>query len=358
MRLPFRLRTISRVVIGVVIVASVLIIAYFATMPRKDQAAPPAALAGTVLNDKPAPAFRLLDQNGHPVNPRATTTRVTVVTFFYTHCPDTCPLTAQKLRHVIEGLGAQSHQVTVIAVTTDPLHDTPSLARRFLALHGLPQWHFVLGTMGQLTPVWAAYHVYAVSPTQVHAGPVHTAGMYLLDRRGRERAYLDDSLPGVQIAADIRLLLGDRNVSTAPPVAPHIGDAAPNFTLSTPEGSSLSLHSLAGRPALVNFWATWCGPCKTEMPLLERTYREYRGKFEVLGVDQQETTASVAAFIRAHHITYPIALDQGGNVAYRYEIMGTPTSFLLDRRGVIRYLTVGPLNARSLRREVARLVDS
>ncbi len=351
----FRFRTLSRITIGAVIVLCLGFIAWVATAPKR-QAAPVPSFAGTTLNSKPAPAFKLRDQEGRLINPQQFHGKITVLTFFYTHCPDTCPLTAQKLRQVVHGLGAQGSRVTVIAVSTDPFHDTPALARRFLKIHGLPQWHFVLGTYAELKRVWTAYHVFAQSPSK--AGPTHTAGMYLIDPKGRERVYLDDSYPAVQISQDLRMLLGDRGLATAPPVAPQVGDSAPNFNLASIGTSPVKLDSLRSKAVLVNFWATWCIPCKSEMPLLERTYRRYRGRLQIVGIDQQETRSAVRDFIKAHGITYPIGLDQNGNVAYAYEIVGTPTSFLLDKRGVIRYERVGALKPHTFARELSLVMSS
>lgn len=351
-----RWRTVSRLVIGAVILICVGLAAIATTIPRRNAAAPP-SLSGTPMDNKVAPNFLLTDQNGHALRLSSLRGKLVILTFFYTHCPDTCPLTAEKLATIMRGMGPESKQVTVVAVSTDPAHDTPALARRFLVQHGLPSWHFALGTYPHLRKVWKSYYVYAVAPSQEgKLGPTHTAGMYLIDKHGREQEYLADSTPSIQIANDIHIVLKDNLWVSSLPTAPAVGAVSPDFTLPTLASSKVSLRRLRGKPVLVNFWATWCVPCRSEMPMLERTYREFRGRLSVLGIDEQEEAGPVDSFIRSYHITYPIALDQSADVSYLYQLNGTPTSFLIDRRGVVRAVTVGPLSGPLLQKEVRSLL--
>ncbi len=347
-----RWRTISRLVIGAVILICIGLAAIATTIPRHNAVSPP-ALSGTPMGLKPAPNFSLTDQNGHRFTLSSLRGKMVILTFFYTHCPDTCPLTAEKLRQIVRRMGPEGKEVTVVAVSTDPTHDTQRLARKFLHQHGLPRWRFGLGTYNQLKGIWKSYYVYAVAPSQEgKLGPTHTAGMYLIDKSGREQEYLADTTPATQIANDIHVVLKDNRWTSGLPTAPTLGAIAPNFILPALGSSTDSLHRFRGKPVLVNFWATWCVPCRSEMPMLERTYRRYGGRLAVVGVDEQEEAGAVKGFVRSYHVTYPIVLDQNGNVSYQYQLNGTPTSFLIDRNGVIRAVTIGPLNKRKLRKQI------
>lgn len=359
-----RLRTISRLVIGGVIVVCIGLAAVATTIAHRTTAVPPGAgtsgaLVGTSLHSAAAPNISLLDQNGHRVTLAAQRHHIVILTFFYTHCPDTCPMTAQKLRTVLKKFGREARRVRVLIVTTDPLHDTRAMARAFLQRHGMASWHFLLGSYSRLQKVWRAYHVYAVGGMSVgKRGPTHTAGMYLINGMGKERLYLDDTMSGVQIGQDLHVLLGDHTLMAPTTVAPQVGAVAPNFSLPSLSGSPLDLHRFRGKPLLVNFWATWCIPCKNELPLLERTYRRYQARLNVLGVDQQEPASEVTSFAHSLHVTYPIALDSNGNVAFSYRVIGTPTTLFVDRNGIIRSIATGPLSPWRLPKEVHALLRS
>lgn len=123
--------------------------------------------------------------------------------------------------------------------------------------------------------------------------------------------------------------------------APAVGHPAPGWTLPRPAGGRVSLASFRGHPVVLNFWATWCTPCRQEMPALSRWYREARGKLVILGVDQEEPPAVVNSFVRQFHVTYPVVLDESGTVTARYRVAALPVSFVIDAHGVIRAIKYG-----------------
>ena len=128
--------------------------------------------------------------------------------------------------------------------------------------------------------------------------------------------------------------------------APEIGRPAPDFTLPDLSGAPVRLGSYRGRKAVViNFWATWCVPCREEMPTLERLSRERRAVLEVLGVNLDVAGASslarVRLFVRELSLTFLILLDPEFSVARQYRVRGIPSSFVIDRTGVVRYREVG-----------------
>jgi cytochrome c-type biogenesis protein len=116
----------------------------------------------------------------------------------------------------------------------------------------------------------------------------------------------------------------------------------PDFTLPLLGGSAQSLSSLKGKVLLLNFWATWCGPCRTEMPSMETLYRRLKGKgFELLAVNIGEKSGTVSAFMKSYDYSFPTALDEKGSVASQYGAQAIPASYILDRQGRIVARVIG-----------------
>jgi cytochrome c biogenesis protein CcmG/thiol:disulfide interchange protein DsbE len=112
--------------------------------------------------------------------------------------------------------------------------------------------------------------------------------------------------------------------------------AAPDFTLPRLDGDGkLSLADFDGKPRVVNFWASWCGPCRDEAPLLQAAAREYHGRLVVLGVDFQDFTGDARKFVRKFGLTYPIVRDGDGSLLARWGVTGAPESFFVDRAGKV-----------------------
>lgn len=111
---------------------------------------------------------------------------------------------------------------------------------------------------------------------------------------------------------------------------------APDFTLETLEGETVQLEDYAGEVVLINFWASWCPPCKAEMPDLQRYYEAYRDEgFVILGVNASEERGAVEAFVADHDITFPVAIDSTQEMMGEYGVTGLPSSFFVDREGRI-----------------------
>ena len=116
----------------------------------------------------------------------------------------------------------------------------------------------------------------------------------------------------------------------------------PDFTLEDLSGKRISLKSLRGKVVFLNFWATWCVPCREEMPTLERLWQERRASLEVLGVNLDTLgAAKVRAFVRELRLTFPILLDPELAVGRKYRVRALPVSFIVDRGGVIRHREIG-----------------
>jgi cytochrome c biogenesis protein CcmG, thiol:disulfide interchange protein DsbE len=140
-----------------------------------------------------------------------------------------------------------------------------------------------------------------------------------------------------------RVPAGSAASTTERPAAPAIGYPAPDFTLATSGGEEFTLSSLRGTPVVLNFWATWCPPCRAELPELKAASEHYAGQVAVIGVNQAEPAATVARSASELGLSFPIPLDQSGRVSRRYGVRSLPTTFFIDRDGIIRQIQNGPL---------------
>jgi peroxiredoxin len=118
---------------------------------------------------------------------------------------------------------------------------------------------------------------------------------------------------------------------------------APDFTLRETNGNTASLGGQRGNLVFLNFWATWCGPCRQEMPSMERLYRELGGQgLTMLAVNEKESGAQVSNFMRNYGLSFPALLDVDGRVLAAYRVWGLPTTFLIDANGSIIGMKSGP----------------
>ena len=135
---------------------------------------------------------------------------------------------------------------------------------------------------------------------------------------------------------------------------------APEFKLATPNGQSIALKDDRGKAVLVNLWATWCPPCRAEMPTIEKVYQEYQDQgLVVLGVDAtiQDDPTAIAPFVKQYGITFPILLDVNGEASDLYELRSLPTSFFIGRDGVIKEVVVGgPMSEALLRTNIEEII--
>jgi cytochrome c biogenesis protein CcmG, thiol:disulfide interchange protein DsbE len=124
-----------------------------------------------------------------------------------------------------------------------------------------------------------------------------------------------------------------------------IGNAAPDFELKTLDGKSIRLSELQGKKVILNFWATWCPPCQAEMPEMQNFYEKYNKDVEVLAVNltSQDSRDKVDSFIKEYGLTFPVVLDEEGDVLKLYKISPIPTSYIIDSEGIIRDKYVGPM---------------
>lgn len=121
-----------------------------------------------------------------------------------------------------------------------------------------------------------------------------------------------------------------------------VGSQAPDFQLNNLDGQSISLSDLRGKPVFINFWATWCPPCRSEMPYIQEIYEEWSGKgLVVLAINMGEKPPQVEEFMESQDLSLPVLLDTRGKVAQKYNIQFIPTSFFIDKDGVIAEKIIG-----------------
>ncbi len=151
----------------------------------------------------------------------------------------------------------------------------------------------------------------------------------------------------------VATLAGVKN-SGAQPVQ---GQPAPNFAFRYPDGSSYSLADFKGQPVIVNFWATWCPPCRREMPGLVKAYETYKDDgLMIIEVDVAEPPEAVAKFVDEYGMTMPVVLDQRQEVTRLYRTDSFPTSFFIDENGVIQARWVGYLPEEELAANLAKIM--
>ena len=147
---------------------------------------------------------------------------------------------------------------------------------------------------------------------------------------------------------------------TSPIEAAQVGFLAPDFTLSSLDSQEVSLANLKGKPMVLNFWASWCPPCKAEMPAFQETFQEYDGSdLQIIAINatNQDSLTEVTQFIEEYGITFPIPLDRSGAVARAYLVHSLPTTYFIDKNGVIKEIIIGgPIHLSLLRIQASKLL--
>ncbi|MFL7809215.1 MAG: TlpA family protein disulfide reductase [Anaerolineae bacterium] len=123
---------------------------------------------------------------------------------------------------------------------------------------------------------------------------------------------------------------------TMPPIGVTVGMRAPDLELRTLDGDTIRLSDLRGQPVMINFWAVWCGFCRTELPEMQQAFEAYRDQgFTILAVDVQEDRSVVAPLVDELGLAFPVLLDSEAEVSRSYRVRGLPTSYFVDQNGVI-----------------------
>jgi cytochrome c biogenesis protein CcmG/thiol:disulfide interchange protein DsbE len=178
-------------------------------------------------------------------------------------------------------------------------------------------------------------------------------------RRGAGRLPLAYLAAAAVLPLILMAILAWRLVSAASAPAALIGSPAPDFALADLDGHPLRLADLRGRPVIVNFWASWCGPCVEEFPLLQRAVVEHRDqRLAVVGIVFQDRSEAARAFLQRLGASWPSAMDPAGKVAEAYGIYAPPESFFIDASGKVAGRQIGQLSAGDLDTQLATILDT
>ena len=306
---------------------------------------------------KPMPQFSLVDQFNRPFNNASIAGHDVLVAAFHTSCRETCPLYTGlflQLRHRLPP------SVLLVEVTTAPLEDTPLVLRDYAGRIGA-SWTFATSDPQTLAAFWKPFDV------ALSTGDVHRSTLALIDSHGYVRTYflgapdVGGALPAPldsQLSPAGRQLLsshgngwGEAQILDALQAVGGLaspsssgGGQAPTFSLDTLDGKRVSLADYRGRPVLINFWATYCAPCRREMPLIEQTATQHPG-LVVLLIDERDSRQSASAFVTELRITSAVLFDGDGKVGDTYGISGLPTTFFIRPDGGIEGRYIGETNA-------------
>ncbi|MFC1966094.1 TlpA family protein disulfide reductase [Chloroflexota bacterium] len=151
---------------------------------------------------------------------------------------------------------------------------------------------------------------------------------------------------------------------SSPPVtggstqAPEADKLAPDFQLSNLKGQSVALSDFRGRPVLINFWASWCGPCRAEMPYIQQVFEEWSDRgLVILSIDIGESLSTVEGFMQSYNLSFPVLLDVNKTVALKYNVRYIPTSFLVDEGGIIKAVKIGAFSSTAeIERELSKII--
>lgn len=135
--------------------------------------------------------------------------------------------------------------------------------------------------------------------------------------------------------------------SVDPAQSPEVGETAPDFEFEDSEGHTASLSDFRGEVVLLNFWATWCGPCTFEMPFIQQVYDEWqRSGLRVLAINLGDSADTVNSFLEEHGLSFPVLLNPNSELVGRYNIEFIPTTFFLDEDGIIQHIEVGAFSSK------------
>ena len=156
---------------------------------------------------------------------------------------------------------------------------------------------------------------------------------------------------------------GDNGSSTGTSAGSSAPKMAPDFTVKTLTGENVSYSSLKGKPLVINFAASWCGPCELEAPVLAKMYEKYKDKANFFGIAVRDNEEDQRVFAERHGLQFPIGLDPDSKVLYNYQkagkvnMSGIPTTFFIDKDGIIQAFFIGPISESTFDQRIATIID-
>jgi peroxiredoxin len=170
----------------------------------------------------------------------------------------------------------------------------------------------------------------------------------------KNRIYVRVAILGVLLVALVFALYSS---FVKDPNAVKVGKAAPNFSLERLDGSEVALSDLRGKGVVLNFWGTWCEPCKAEMPALQQNYEKYKDQgLEVIGVNIGESPVTINPFIEQYGVHFPILLDRQSQITKLYRIGPIPTTFFISPDGTVEEIFIGQLNEALIASKVEKIL--
>jgi cytochrome oxidase Cu insertion factor (SCO1/SenC/PrrC family) len=314
------------------------------------------------------PPFDLVDQGGRPFNLAAIAGKDVVIAAFHSTCHETCPLYTALFLQLAKRIPAT---VSLVEVTTDPGVDTPAALTAYAKQVGA-NWTFATGTSDQLAAFWKPFDVVLAS------GDTHTSTLALVDRHGYVRlVYRGVPKVGNAIPPSLVTSLSAKGLTelasggdgwgapdvlqalttiAAPEHSPEaVGGKAPGFTLSSTDGSTASLADYAGKPVVINFWATYCPPCKAEMPLLQKDVGPSGARLVL--INEGDGRDAARSFLRALGIHQAALLDTDLSVGRAYGVSALPMTVFVRADGTIDRRQIGQLDERVLAAELSNLAS-
>lgn len=396
--------TIAAAAMAVVLIVVSIIAATRHSRAATAPASVPAPLAaGTQLpKPRPVPAVGLVDASGRRVSPRSWRGRWVILAPSMTLCHEVCPMTTAVLNELqgeVQRAGL-SREVVVATATVDPWRDTPARLRAYTRLSGAG-FQMLTGTQAAIRRLWHFFGVSYYRVPQGHPPDVdwlthrpetfdvqHTDAVFLIDPAGQERI-ADDGMPqvGGPLPAALQKLLNDEGrhnlahpqfawsagavmddlyhlmgrsvpASQAPAVRAPTAAAA-RAALARSPGTLASLHAQASRllgsdsalrrrlaalrgyPVVVNAWASWCVPCRTEFPLFAAASARYGRRVAFLGVNVNDSAADARRFLAAHPVSYPSYVGSPSSLSWLASVEGMPTTIYVNRTGHVADVHTG-----------------
>ena len=325
-------------------------------------------------NGRVAPDFQLTDQSGRPVSLSQFRGRSVVLSFNDDQCTDVCTLLAEDVVRADQYLGQiGSGRVVFLSVNVNPFYPQVSAVRQWTddnELASVSNWYFGTGPVSALQKIWKEYGVY-VGTDAASRTVTHSTLIEFIDPSGRIRATGDFGQNAVDVnpyshglaQAAVDLLPATQRTKVAGPQASAgrgsgggLGQQAPDFSLpvlsgapGTATGGSVTLQSLRGQPVVLNFWASTCQGCKSELAAFAQVAAA-DPKIHFVGVDVADPSPSTARDLAAQagdH--YPVLADRSGQVAAGYGVSGLPTTVYVDPNGAVAVVHPGAMTAEQLR---------
>lgn len=159
-------------------------------------------------------------------------------------------------------------------------------------------------------------------------------------------------LVGWVVYTNVNKNQGETNTEPNTKVGIKKGDTAPDFTLKLSDGKTVKLSDYRGKKVLLNFWATWCPPCREEIPDMVKFYEDHKDQgIVILGVNlinSEQSSGGVLQFLKDYNISYPVLMDEKGEVGDRYRVSAIPTTYILDSNGTITEVITGPMTYKAM----------